>query len=303
MVDFAKTRAWRSGDVRHVYTARDTILYALGVGAASDPLDERQLRLVYEKDLVPLPTMATVLASPGAWMRDNAELGIDFAKMVHGEQSVQMHAALPPSGILVGKSRVARLVDKGEGKGAIMHVEKELWDEADQRLVAVSEQVLFLRGDGGFSQRSGGDEPAAAPPPVPDRTPDRVVTLPTRPDQAVLYRLSGDLNPLHIDPAVANKAGFQRPILHGLATYGFACRGLVETFCDGDPAGLKIDPGPHVCAGLSRRHDPARMLASRRPHRISGARRRARRAGSQSWLGHDLIRPSGACKMLDFTRN
>ncbi|HEY4985883.1 MAG TPA: 3-alpha,7-alpha,12-alpha-trihydroxy-5-beta-cholest-24-enoyl-CoA hydratase, partial [Bradyrhizobium sp.] len=80
MVDYAKTRAWRSGDVRHVYTARDTILYALGVGAASDPLDERQLCLVYEKDLVPLPTMATVLASPGTWMRDNAELGINFAK-------------------------------------------------------------------------------------------------------------------------------------------------------------------------------------------------------------------------------
>jgi acyl dehydratase len=239
MVDYAKTRAWRSGDVRHAYTAQDTILYALGVGAASDPLDERQLRLVYEKNLAPLPTMATVLASPGAWMRDNAELGINFAKMVHGEQSVQMHTVLPASGTLVGRSRVARLVDKGEGKGAVMHIEKELWDEAANQLVAVSEQVLFLRGDGGFSQSSSGDEPAPAPTPVPDRAPDRVITLPTRPDQAVLYRLSGDLNPLHVDPAFAGKAGFQRPILHGLATYGFAGRGLVEAYCDSEPSRLK----------------------------------------------------------------
>lgn len=239
MLNYAKIRAWRSGEVRHAYTARDTILYALGVGAASDPLDLRQLRLVYEKDLAALPTMASVLASPGAWMRDNAELGIDFAKMVHGEQSVQLHDALPPSGVLIGKSRVSRLVDKGDGKGAIMHVEKELWTETGNQLVAVCEQLLFLRGNGGFSKSGGGDEPAAAPTPVPDRAPDQVVTLSTRPDQAVLYRLSGDLNPLHIDPGIAAKAGFPRPILHGLATYGFACRGLVEAFCDGDPAGLK----------------------------------------------------------------
>ncbi len=235
MVDYAKTRAWHSGDVRHAYTARDTILYALGVGAGCDPLDARQLRLVYEKDLAALPTMATVLASPGAWMRDDAKLGINFAKMVHGEQSVQLHAPLPASGSLVGRSRVVRLVDKGEGKGAIMHVEKELWDDAAQVLVATCEQVLFLRGDGGFSQAGGGDDPAPMAEPVPAGEPDQIVTMPTRPDQAVLYRLSGDLNPLHIDPAAASKAGFPRPILHGLATYGFAGRGLIECFCDGDP--------------------------------------------------------------------
>jgi acyl dehydratase len=240
MVNYVKTRAWRSGEVRHPYTARDTVLYALGVGAAQDPLDQRQLRLVYEKDLVALPTMASVLASPGFWMRDNAELGIDFLKMVHGEQSVKMHAALPAAGVLVGQSRVVRLVDKGEGKGAVMHVEKELRNEATRELVAVCEQVLFLRGNGGFSRDGGGDEAAPGAPSAPAREPDQVIELQTRSDQALLYRLSGDLNPLHIDPAVARQAGFQRPILHGLATYGFACRGLVEAFCEGDPTRLRM---------------------------------------------------------------
>ena len=239
MVDYAKTRVWRSAEIRHPYSTRDTILYALGVGAPSDPFDARQLRLVYEKELIALPTMASVLASPGAWMREERELGIDFLKMVHGEQSVQIHAPLPSAGILIGQSRVVRLVDKGEGKGAVMHVEKELRDERTRELVATCEQVLFLRGDGGFSRSGGGDEAAPSLPAAPDREPDRVIELPTRRDQAILYRLSGDLNPLHIDHAVATKAGFQRPILHGLATYGFACRALVEAYCDCDAARLR----------------------------------------------------------------
>lgn len=239
MIDYDKTLAWRSGDVRHAYTARDTILYALGVGFGADPLDEGELRYLYEqRALLALPTMAAVIASPGAWMRERKELGIDFLKLVHGEQSVRLHAPLPPAATLVGRSRVVRLVDKGEGKGAVMHVEKELVDEATQQRIATCEQVLFLRGDGGFSKRGGGDEPAAPAPALPETPPDRVIELPTRPDQAALYRLSGDLNPLHIDPAVASKAGFPRPILHGLATYGIACRGVVQGWCDGDATRL-----------------------------------------------------------------
>lgn len=234
MVDYQKTRAWRSRDVPHRYTAKDTILYALGVGAGANPLSEGDLRLVYERDLLALPTMASVLASPGFWMRNNKELGIDALKLVHGEQSIQLHEPLPVATTLIGQSRVVRLVDKGEGKGAIMHVEKLLLDETGKRKIATCEQVLFLRGDGGFSRLGGGDEAAPASPNTPETGPERVISLPTRADQAVLYRLSGDLNPLHIDPSVAAKAGFPRPILHGLATYGIACRGLVEAFCSGD---------------------------------------------------------------------
>ena len=239
MIDYEKTRAWRSADVRHSYTSKDTILYALGLGIGADPLDARQLRFTYEKDLLALPTMAAVLASPGSWMQERTELGIDFLKLMHGEQGVVLHAPIPAAATLVGRSRVVRIVDKGEGKGAVLHVEKTLTDEATGQLIATTEQVLFLRGDGGFSKDGGGDEPAPAAPATPDTLPDLVLDLPTRPDAALLYRLSGDMNPLHVDPAVAVKAGFARPILHGLATYGVVCHGLVKAFCDYDPTRLK----------------------------------------------------------------
>jgi acyl dehydratase len=131
-----------------------------------------------------------------------------------------------------------RIVDKGEGKGAVMHVEKTLADEAGTPLASV-EMVLFLRGDGGFSKTGGGDEAAPASPATPESAPDAVIELPTRADAALLYRLSGDMNPLHADPAVAAKAGFPKPILHGLATYGNACRGILQTFCGHDATKLK----------------------------------------------------------------
>lgn len=238
MLDYRKARDWHSGDVQHVYTPRDTMLYALGLGLGADPLDERQLRFVYEKELVALPTMAAVLASPGFWMRERKEIGIDFMKLVHGEQSVRLHAPLPPSGTVVGRTRVTRVVDKGEGKGAVLHVEKELVGAAQQPLATV-ESVYFLRGDGGFSSADGqADEAAPAAAAMPESAPELVLDLPTRADQALLYRLSGDVNPLHAEPAFAAKAGFARPILHGLATWGIAGRGLIAAFADFDATRL-----------------------------------------------------------------
>jgi len=239
MLDYRMTRAWQSAEIRQDYDTRDSMLYALGIGLGRDPVDERQLCFVYEKDLAAFPTLACVLASPGFWMRDQKELGIDATKVVHGEQSVVMHSALAPAGTIVGVSRVTRVVDKGEGKGAVVHVEKELRN-TDGLLVATVEMVLFCRNDGGFSAGGGvADLPAPPNAPLPSRAPDRISNWPVRADAALLYRLSGDTNPLHADPAMAARVGFQRPILHGLASFGMAAQRLMAEWRNLDVRGLR----------------------------------------------------------------
>lgn len=239
MLDYEKLRRWNSGEVRHAFTAKDAMLYALGVGMGQDPMDRDELRYVTEGELRVLPSMAAVLSHPGFWMRDNREMGIDFVRLVHGEQSIRLHQSLPGGGTILGQSRVTRVVDKGEGKGALVHVQKRLVDAASGALLATCDSTVFCRGDGGFSAKGGGDPPGDAPRPTPDRAPDQMIDLQTRPEQALLYRLSGDINPLHSDPDVAARAGFERPILHGLATFGVACRGLLKGFCNYDPDRLR----------------------------------------------------------------
>ncbi len=240
MLDYQKVRNLQLEDRRHSYTARDTILYALGIGMGGDPTKPEELRFVYEKELLVVPSMANVLGSPGFWMRDRKELGIDALKLVHGEQALTVHTALAPEGTVIGRTRVNRVVDKGEGKGAIIYAEKTLYDPTtDQALVTV-EQAFFCRGDGGFSKLGGvSDAPATALPPTPETAPDIVFDLATRTDAALLYRLSGDMNPLHADPDVARNAGFPKPILHGLGTYGVVCRGLLAHLCGYGPSRLR----------------------------------------------------------------
>jgi acyl dehydratase len=216
-------------EVTRRYTVKDTILYALGIGLGADPMDEEQLRFVCEKDLKAVPTLVNVLALPGAWVRDS---GLDYARIVHGEQSVQIHAPIPPEGEVTSKLRVTDIIDKGEGKGALVYAERELRDTASGARLATIGTTIFARGNGGI----GG--PARAQPPIhalPERAPDDVVTLSTVPQQALIYRQSGDYNPLHDDPAVAQRAGFPKPILHGLATFGVAAHALLKGVCGYDP--------------------------------------------------------------------
>lgn len=229
-MNFEALTAKDFGSIPHTYTVRDTMLYALGVGAGADPMDETDLRFVTEKHLVALPTMASVLATPGFWMTDPA-LGIDHVRLLHGEQAIDLMKPIPPEGCMVPSFRAVGVKDRGADKGATLYFEKLLKDEAGEE-VATVRSTYMLRGDGGCGNHG---EHFDAPPPMPERAPDRVMDVPTLDRQALLYRLNGDYNPLHSDPAVAKKAGFDRPIMHGLGSMGIVCHALVRAFCDGDP--------------------------------------------------------------------
>jgi len=204
-----------------------TILYALGVGAT-------ELPFVYEEGLRALPTMAVTMAYPGFVWR-NLNLGVDWQRVLHGETSVVLHAPLPVEGEVVGHTTFGPIFDKGADKGAVAYQTREIY-LADGTHIATVCNGTFLRGDGGFGGTSEGQP---KPHRIPDRSPDIALALPTATNQALIYRLSGDLNPLHIDPAVAHAAGFRKPILHGLASYGVVGRAILSVLCGNVPERLK----------------------------------------------------------------
>jgi acyl dehydratase len=234
-LDVDKLLNWPFEELRHEYTHRDTMLYALGLGLGSDPLDEQQLRFVYDKDLRALPTMAVVLAYPGFWLNDPAT-GVNWKKILHGEQGIVWHAPIPAAATVTGRTRVTDVIDKGPQKGSLLFSERVVRDATSgERLVTLTGTTV-LRGDGGFGGRT---KQAPAPHRIPERAPDAVCDLPTAPNAALIYRLSGDYNPLHADPEVARAAGFPRPILHGLCSLGVAGHALLKTVAAYDPARFK----------------------------------------------------------------
>lgn len=220
--------------IERSYGPKDCILYALGVGLGYDPTNEDELAFVYEKNLKVLPTFAVVPAFDYSWML-RPEFGLTWSHIVHGEETIVLHAPIPPQGTVIGRERVVDVVDKGEGKGALLFHERSLVDKATGTPLATLKQTTFCRADGGFGGARR-DTPASHL--IPDRAPDIVCDLPTRPEMALIYRLSGDDNPLHAEPAFARAAGFPRPILHGLATMGIAGHALVKAVCGYDPARL-----------------------------------------------------------------
>jgi acyl dehydratase len=210
------------------YTDRDTMLYALGIGFGRDPLNEAELPFVYENGLRSIPTLSTVVSWGSAII---GKSGINYLYVLHGEQRLTVHRPLPVAADILADERITGAFDKGE-KGAIVLVEKtlRLRDSGEKLCTLVATTVA--RGDGGFG---GPKEGAPEPHPIPSRAPDIIHVCDTRPDQAFLYALSGDRNPLHRDPKVAKMAGFPQPILHGLCTYGTACRSIISTVCKYDP--------------------------------------------------------------------
>jgi acyl dehydratase len=212
------------------WTSKDALLYAIGVGAGlGDPL--RELEFTTENcegiEQKVLPTYGVLLAqSPAA-----RSLGdFDRAMLVHAEQYVELHRPLPVAGTVRTSATVTGIYDKGSG--ALVETEGVAVDPATGEPMITIRSSTFIRGEGGF----GGDRGTAEPWQLPDRDPDHRVVEHTRPEQALLYRLSGDRNPLHVDPKFASRGGFSRPILHGLCTYGFTGRVLLHELCGGDPA-------------------------------------------------------------------
>ncbi len=215
------------GSVEFSWTSSDVLLYHLALGAGAVPSD---LPYVLEDRLRVLPTFGVVAPGfrtfePPAVTFPGIE--VDLAKVLHGTQSITVHAPLPTDGRAVARSRIANVWDKG--KAAVIVQESSVVDDAGRPLWTTSSSI-FARGEGGF----GGDRGPSARTDAPTGGPDVVVDVPILPQQALLYRLCGDRNPLHADPEFAALAGFDRPILHGLCTYGMVCKALVDTVGDVD---------------------------------------------------------------------
>jgi acyl dehydratase len=235
---YEKLLQYKIPEIEHQLTPRDTMLYALGVGLGADPMDEQELRFVFEKNLTALPTMAVVLAAPNAWLK---KTGTGFGeKSVHGEQSFTIHKPIPVEGTLVGVPKLHSVLDKGieggKNRGAVIATERKVYDKKSGDLIATLMSSSFCRGDGGFDGPKG---PSREPHPIPTGAPSASCDLPTLPQAALIYRLSGDYNILHSDPAHAQKVGFPRPILHGLCTFGVAGHALLKTLCDYDTSRFK----------------------------------------------------------------
>ena len=231
-INYDEIMSMTSENVEISYSDKDSILYSLGVGLGNDPMNMAELKYVYENSQVALPSMATNFQYHSPLL---LKANINFILVVHGEQKLSFSNPLPVSGDFISNAKVIGCYDKGAGKGAVIDVETTINLKKDNTEICKLVSTTFARGDGGF----GGPESPKSEIFRPEGDPDFVHEIKTKPDQALIFRLSGDYNPLHSDPNFAKTAGFEKPILHGMCTYGIACRSLVESVCEGDAKRLK----------------------------------------------------------------
>lgn len=229
-VDLEQAVGHTFAPIEYSWGEDDVILYHLGVGAGNPATDQNELEYTYEANLKVLPSYASIPSFPAmGGLGSTPGLEFNFAMLLHGEQQIRLERPLPTAASVTSTGRVSNIYDKG--KGALVMLDVETVDQHGD-LLFTNTASIFLRGEGGFGGESGpapGDQP-------PDRDPDHVVESATLPQQALLYRLSGDKNPLHADPAFAAMGGFDRPILHGLCSYGIVCKAAVDSVFDGDVA-------------------------------------------------------------------
>ena len=231
-INYDEIMSLKSENIEISYTDKDSILYGLGVGLGNDPMDIDELKYVYENGQIALPSMATNFQYHSSLLM-SAKL--NFVMVVHGEQKLSIINPIPVSGDFLADMKVLNCFDKGASKGAIIDVETTVKLKSNRTEICKLISTTFARGDGGF------DGPESPHQEIfePEGSPDIVDEITTKPDQALIFRLSGDYNPLHSDPNFAKAAGFPKPILHGLCTYGVACRSIVKTACDNDVKKLK----------------------------------------------------------------
>lgn len=238
MLTYEKLIGFRAPEATATYAAKDVMLYALAVGAGAGMPSHEALPFVYEKGLKPLASFYNILCWPtNAWLY---ELGIDMRRLVHGSERLEILEPLSAEGSVVVRYRIGRVEDRGASKGLIVDIVAQVHAAVDDRLLARATTSVFCMGDGGLADAPKVER--VATPGSPDRAPDRTIEVPTRADQAALYRLCGDMNPIHIDPDAARGLGLETPLLHGLCTLGASFHALARAFpaiADGRVSGLE----------------------------------------------------------------
>jgi acyl dehydratase len=255
------------------WTDKDVMLYHLGLGAGVPPTSPRELRYVYERDLVVLPSFASVACSPGLGFRKVPGLDLSKVVVLHAEHLIEVPGPIPVAADVAHTGTLKDLVDRGGGALALFEVETR--DQRTGELLLRNVASMYLKGLGGFGKAADQPYERLA---TPDREPDRTGVVTLIPQQAFIYRLSGDRNPLHVDPEVSARAGYEQPLIHGLCTYGMVCKSIVDLMLDGDPSAVRqyrarfagpVFPGDTLEISLWR--EPDRVLASARTRGREGA--------------------------------